>query len=225
MAMKGAPYSSRPQHYWDLTIRLFSVITRTLIGGGVLPLCRGAVSVFSSPSRLNGNEGVRRIPQSSCITVTSLSDYLGSNQGHLLEGGLTLQQRSSGCILQPQPRGHVNRQERRIRFRWRSSLVVVLGLGTAVWLFSTKWSCYLWYGRLRTSHQDSYLIFSLASVPQSMNNGFLCLQLFLLIKHKMLNTEDLTFLEPILSRKEYWWNNLICKSLNFELFNYAQAND
>ena len=105
MAMKGAPYSSRPQHYWDLTIRLFSVITRTLIGGGVLPLCRGAVSVFSSPSRLNGNEGVRRIPQSSCITVTSLSDYLGSNQGHLLEGGLTLQQRSSGCILQPQPRG------------------------------------------------------------------------------------------------------------------------
>ena len=36
-----------------LAIRLFSVISRTLIGGGVLSLCRGAVSVFYSPSRLD----------------------------------------------------------------------------------------------------------------------------------------------------------------------------
>ena len=33
-----------PSIYWDLTIRLFSVISRTLIEG--LPLCRGAVSVL-----------------------------------------------------------------------------------------------------------------------------------------------------------------------------------
>ena len=34
--------------YW-LT-RLFSVISRTLVGGCVLPLCREAVGVFYSPS-------------------------------------------------------------------------------------------------------------------------------------------------------------------------------
>ena len=32
---KGAPYSPRRQHYWDLIIRLFSVISRTLDGGGL----------------------------------------------------------------------------------------------------------------------------------------------------------------------------------------------
>ena len=41
------------QHYWSLTIRLFSVIYRTLIGGGVLPLCREAVSIFYSLSHLS----------------------------------------------------------------------------------------------------------------------------------------------------------------------------
>ena len=33
MAMKGNPHSSKLQHYWNLTIRLFSVISRTLVGG------------------------------------------------------------------------------------------------------------------------------------------------------------------------------------------------
>ena len=42
------------QHYWKLTIWLFCVINRAFIWGGVLPLCRGAVSVFYS-SRLLGN--------------------------------------------------------------------------------------------------------------------------------------------------------------------------
>ena len=37
------------QHYWSLTIRLFSVISRILIGGGVWPLNRG---VFYSLSQL-----------------------------------------------------------------------------------------------------------------------------------------------------------------------------
>ena len=46
---RGASYSPRPEHYWDFTIRLFSVISRTLIGGGS---CIGAVIVFYSPSRL-----------------------------------------------------------------------------------------------------------------------------------------------------------------------------
>ena len=48
----GAPYSPKPQHHWNLTIRLFSVISRSLIGvcvcGGGLPLSRGAVGEFYS---------------------------------------------------------------------------------------------------------------------------------------------------------------------------------
>ena len=46
MAMNG--YSAFTKHYRNLSIRLFSVISRTHI----LPLCRDAVGVFYSPSRL-----------------------------------------------------------------------------------------------------------------------------------------------------------------------------
>ena len=49
---RGSPHSPKLQHCLNLTIRLFSVISRTLVRGGVLPLCRGAVSVFYSPSWL-----------------------------------------------------------------------------------------------------------------------------------------------------------------------------
>ena len=42
-----AQHSSKLQHYWSLTIRLFSAISRTFVGE-VLPLCRDAV-VFCSP--------------------------------------------------------------------------------------------------------------------------------------------------------------------------------
>ena len=49
---RGTPHSPKLQHYWNLTIRLSSVISRTLIGVGVLHLCRKAVSVFYSPSWL-----------------------------------------------------------------------------------------------------------------------------------------------------------------------------
>ena len=47
----GTPHSPKLQQCWNLTIKLFSVIFRTLVGGG-LPLCREAVGVFYSPSRL-----------------------------------------------------------------------------------------------------------------------------------------------------------------------------
>ena len=52
---RGTPHSPKLQHYWNLTIRLFSVLSRILIARGVLPpllLCREAVSVFYSPSWL-----------------------------------------------------------------------------------------------------------------------------------------------------------------------------
>ena len=40
------------QHYWNLTIRLFCVISETLVGGFLL-LCRETISVFNSPGRSN----------------------------------------------------------------------------------------------------------------------------------------------------------------------------
>ena len=49
---RGASHSPKPQHYRNFTIRLFSVISRTFVRERVLPLCRGAVNVFYSPSRL-----------------------------------------------------------------------------------------------------------------------------------------------------------------------------
>ena len=53
---RGTPHSPKLQHCWNLTIRLFSVISRRLVRGGGLPLCRGAVSVFYSPSWLGNLE-------------------------------------------------------------------------------------------------------------------------------------------------------------------------
>ena len=52
---RGALHSSNLLHHWNLMIRLFSVISRTLIRGDVLPLCREAVSVFYSLSQV-GNQ-------------------------------------------------------------------------------------------------------------------------------------------------------------------------
>ena len=49
---RGTSHSLNLQHYWSFTIRLFSVISRTLIGWEELPLCREAVSVFYSLSWL-----------------------------------------------------------------------------------------------------------------------------------------------------------------------------
>ena len=49
---RGTLHSPKVQHYWNLTIRLFSIISRTL-EGGVLLLCRDAVGVFCSPSQMN----------------------------------------------------------------------------------------------------------------------------------------------------------------------------
>ena len=69
------------------------------LSGGTIPGQTGPGS--------GGNEGILRILQSSSITGTTLADclmlYLGQS---LLEGGgLTPLQRSSRCILQPQPTG------------------------------------------------------------------------------------------------------------------------
>ena len=44
---RGTPHSPKLQHYWNLTIRLFSVLSRTLVGG-VLPPTEKQ-SVYSTP--------------------------------------------------------------------------------------------------------------------------------------------------------------------------------
>ena len=36
-----------PKQNWSITIRFFSIISRTFVGGVVLPLCRGAVGVLN----------------------------------------------------------------------------------------------------------------------------------------------------------------------------------
>ena len=52
---RGTLYSPKPQGWW-LTFRWFNVISWTLVMLGVLTLCRNAVSVFYSPSRLGGSK-------------------------------------------------------------------------------------------------------------------------------------------------------------------------
>ena len=46
---RGTLHSPKLKHYWNVTIRLFNVISRTLIGGVLSPF---AVGVFYSPSQL-----------------------------------------------------------------------------------------------------------------------------------------------------------------------------
>ena len=48
---EGTPYYPKIRHYWSFTLRLYSVIYRTLVGR-ILPLCRDTVRVFYCPSRL-----------------------------------------------------------------------------------------------------------------------------------------------------------------------------
>ena len=52
---RGTPHSPKIQYYWNLTIKLFRVITRTFVGRRVLSLFRDAAGVFYSPSRLGSS--------------------------------------------------------------------------------------------------------------------------------------------------------------------------
>ena len=61
---RGSPHSTKLQYFWNLTIRLFSVISGTL-DGGVLPFCREAVGVFYSPTRLG------KLSSKTCIVFHS----------------------------------------------------------------------------------------------------------------------------------------------------------
>ena len=76
-----------------------------ILGGGVLPLCRDAVSVFNSSSRLGHRtlvEGVLPLCRNA-VSVFYRSSWLGHRT--LIEGRLTFLQKCSRCILQSQPTG------------------------------------------------------------------------------------------------------------------------
>ena len=61
---RGTPHSPKLQPYWNLTIRLFSIIYRTYISGGILALCCGA--------KIHLSRGVRS-------TLTSVQDIKLNN--------------------------------------------------------------------------------------------------------------------------------------------------
>ena len=50
---RGTPHSPKLLHYWSLTIRLFSVISRTLVGGGLTPLQSIIINFHKSKDHWN----------------------------------------------------------------------------------------------------------------------------------------------------------------------------
>ena len=78
-------HSLKLQHYWSLTIRLF-VIYRTFTGG-ILSLCRDAVSVFYNPSWLGhktfvGEERVLSFCRDEIVYFTAPADWAGPERSH-----------------------------------------------------------------------------------------------------------------------------------------------
>ena len=63
----------------------------------------GAATPGQSGAGSDGNEGVLSIPQSSCNTGTSLSDYLESYTGISLVGVVTLYREAVGVFYSPIP--------------------------------------------------------------------------------------------------------------------------
>ena len=71
----GTLHFPKLQNYWNLTIRLYSVINRTLIRwSGVLPLCWEAVSVFYSSSWLGNTLMLRGTILKNSEKLHRLSD-------------------------------------------------------------------------------------------------------------------------------------------------------
>ena len=68
---KDTQHSPKLQYYQILTIRLFSVISRTFVGGN-LPLCRDAVGLFFSSSWLGHNNNLQ-VNYNKNKNITNLS--------------------------------------------------------------------------------------------------------------------------------------------------------
>ena len=67
---KGTPHSPKFQHYWNPPIRLFSVISRTLVGEGhFTPLQRGAAVVLYHLSRLDERSQYSSLSSPPCLRL------------------------------------------------------------------------------------------------------------------------------------------------------------
>ena len=93
------------KHYWNLSIRSFCIVSRTLVEGVSL-LCRDEVGVFYNPSRLDHRTLVRGwdYPYAEMKSVYSTipADWATGNS---LWDGIIPMQRCSRCILQLQTTG------------------------------------------------------------------------------------------------------------------------
>ena len=102
---RGTLHSLKLQQYWSLTIKLFSVISEHLLGEGFYPLAEKQSVHSTAPADwATGHLLVGVLPLNrEAIGVF----YSPSRLGHrtLVGGGLTSQQRSNRCILQPKPTG------------------------------------------------------------------------------------------------------------------------
>ena len=124
---RGSPRFTKLHYYGNLTILLFSVLWHSLVGGitlcrdavgvfysssrlgyriligGVLPFCRNAVGVFYSPSCLSnrklGGRGLHRCSDAVVVFYSPSRLDHGAHCGR----SLTLLQRCNRWILQPQP--------------------------------------------------------------------------------------------------------------------------
>ena len=64
----GTPHSPKLQHYWNLTIRLFSVISRTLMGGDLTPLQKSSRCILQ-PQPTGQNKGIYIFPKGINLKV------------------------------------------------------------------------------------------------------------------------------------------------------------
>ena len=89
MAMKGTLHFPKLKHYWSLTIRLFSVIIKTLIvGGGSYPSVEMQTLYSASPAdRATGHSMGESYPSVEMQTLYSASPADRAT-GHSLGGGL-----------------------------------------------------------------------------------------------------------------------------------------
>ena len=85
---RGTPHSPKLQHCWNLTIRLFSVISRTLVSGGLTPLQRCSQCILQP--QLTGQSGFSlKVPLRLKLAYTILLSITFA----------TMSQDSSDCFL------------------------------------------------------------------------------------------------------------------------------
>ena len=107
---------SKQFYFKQFSLNAKTVPSQTTQFSFILPIDRtlsGAPTQGQSGPGSDGNEGVLYIPQSSSIPETLPSDCLVSyiQDTHCEDRKLTLLQKSSWCILQPQPTEQITQKK------------------------------------------------------------------------------------------------------------------